>query len=153
LWRGRDLGGPELKVLLAAEDYFSAAPVLNKVIAAEQDVLAARRPAVEKFVAAIIKASRVFAADPHVWVEAMQRVRPDVPRGELEELARSFALSWSANGGLDPAHVTYSLEQLYHEPDFRELRRVGADEVLDTAPIAAVLQRIGTASGLDAGVR
>ena len=31
---------PALKVLLSAEDYFNAAPVLNKVIVAEQDWLA-----------------------------------------------------------------------------------------------------------------
>ena len=45
---------PGLKVLLSDEDYFNAAPVLNKVIVADQDFLAARRPAVERFVAALV---------------------------------------------------------------------------------------------------
>jgi len=144
---------PGLKVLLSDEDYFKAAPVLNKVIVAEQDVLAARRPAVERFVAALVKASRAFAADPNAWVEAMRVVRPEVPRGELEELARSFARHWSVNGGLDPAQVVYSIEQLYRQPDFRELRRVGADEVLDLGPLGAVLSRIGIIEGIDEPAR
>jgi NitT/TauT family transport system substrate-binding protein len=134
---------PGLKVLLSDEDYFNAAPVLNKVIVAEQEVLAARRPAVERFVAALVKASRAFAADPDAWVEAMRVARPDVPRAELQELARSFTRDWSVNGGLDPAQVAYSIGQLYRQPEFRELRRVGADELLDLGPLGTVLSRIG----------
>jgi len=142
-------GRPELKVLLPAEAFFRAAPLLNKVIAADEDLLAARRPAVERFVAAILKASRAFAANPDAWVAAMHSVRPEVPRAELTELAASFARSWSVNGGLDPAHVAYSIEQHYREPEFRELRRVGADELIDNGPLAAVLARIGVMAGLD----
>jgi NitT/TauT family transport system substrate-binding protein len=140
---------PGLKVLLSDEDYFNAAPVLNKVIVAEQNVLAARGPAVERFVAALVKASRAFAADPGAWVEAMRHARPDVPRRELEELAHSFARHWSVNGGLDPAQVTYSIEQLYRQPEFRELRRVSTDELLDPGPLGLVLSRIGIIAGID----
>src|SRR6185436_20398221 len=100
------------------DEFFRAAPLLNKVIAADEDLLIARRPAVERFVAAIVKASRSFAADPNTWVGAMHHVRPDIPRAELAELAASFARSWSVNGGLDPAHVAYSIEQHYREPEF-----------------------------------
>ncbi len=123
--------------------------MLNKVIVAEQDVLAARRPAVERFVAALVKASRVFAADPGAWVEAMRQARPDVPQRELEELAQSSIRHWSVNGGLDPAQVTYSIEQLYRQPEFRDVRRVSADELLDPGPLGSVLSRIGIIAGLD----
>lgn len=140
---------PGLKVLLSDDDYFNAAPVLNKVIVAEQDVVTARRPAVERFVAALVKASRTFAADPGAWVEAMRQVRPDVPQRELEELARSFARHWSVNGGLDPAQVSYSIEQLYRQAEFRDVRRVNADELLDMAPLRSVLSRIGIMAGID----
>ena len=140
---------PDLKVLLSAEDFFRAAPVLNKVIAVEEGRLAAKRVAIERFTAAIIKASRAFAADPNSWVMAMATARPDVPREELEALARSFASSWSVNGGLDRAQVAYSIEQIYREPDFRALRRVDADELLDTRPIASVLQQLGPLPDLD----
>ena len=142
----------DLKVLLSAEDYFRAAPLLNKVIAVDEATLAAKRPAIERFVAAIIKASRAFAADPNIWVEAMAAARPDVPRSELHELAQSFARSWSVNGGLDPAQLAYSIEQLYREQEFRNLRRVGVDELLDTGPITSVLERIGVVPGLDPNV-
>ena len=142
----------DLKVLLSAEDYFRAAPLLNKVIAVDEATLAAKRPAIERFVTAIIKASRAFAADPNIWVEAMVAARRDVPRAELHELAQSFSRSWSVNGGLDPAQVAYSIEQLYREQEFRNLRRVGVDELLDTGPIASVLERIGVVPGLDPNV-
>jgi NitT/TauT family transport system substrate-binding protein len=144
---------PDLKVLLSSEDYFHAAPLLNKVIAVDEATLAAKRPAVERFVAAIIKASRAFAADPNTWVEAMAAARRDVPRAELHELAQSFSRSWSVNGGLDPAQVAYSIDQLYRQQEFRNLRRVGADELLDKGPIASVLERIGAIPGLDPNVQ
>jgi NitT/TauT family transport system substrate-binding protein len=140
---------PGLKVLLSAEDYFKAAPVLNKVIVAEENLLVTRRPAVERFVTALIKASRAFADDPETWVEAMHRARPDIARSELAELARSFVRSWSVNGGLHPAQFAYSIEQLYRDPEFRGTRRVPADELLDGSPIAAVLARIGVFRGQD----
>ena len=72
---------------------------------------------------------------------------------KLEALARSFASSWSVNGGLDRAQVAYSIEQIYREPDFRALRRVGADELLDTRPIASVLQQLGPLPDLDGPTR
>jgi NitT/TauT family transport system substrate-binding protein len=140
---------PDLKVLLSAEDYFRAAPVLNKVIAVEAATLAAKRPAVERFVAAIVKASRAFATDPKLWVEAMAVARPDVPSDELDELARSFARSWSVNGGLDLAQVAHTIEWLYQGEEFRDIRRVGPGEFLDTGPILSVLERLGVISGLD----
>ena len=79
----------------------------------------------------------------------MRVARPDVPRDELAELARSFARHWSVNGGLDPAQVVYSIDQLYRQPEFRELRRVSADELLDPGPLGAVLSRMGIIEGLD----
>jgi NitT/TauT family transport system substrate-binding protein len=144
---------PGLKVLLSAEEYFTAAPVLNKVIVAEEGWLASRRPAAERFVAAVIKASRAFAADPDTWIEAMHQARPDVARSELAELARSFARSWSVNGGLHPGQVDYSIEQLYRDPEFQEARRVDGDEIIDLGPVTAVLSRIGISAGLDEPAR
>jgi NitT/TauT family transport system substrate-binding protein len=140
---------PGLKVLLSADDYFDAAPLLNKVIVAEEGWLAARRPAVERFIAAIIKASRAFATDPEIWVEAMHRARPDLTRDELAELAQAFARRWSVNGGLHPVQVGYSIEQLYRDPELREVRRVGVGEIVDLGPIATVLSRIGIHPGMD----
>jgi NitT/TauT family transport system substrate-binding protein len=143
---------PNLKVLLSAEDYLRSAPILNKVIVGDEGTLVAKRPAVERFVAAIIKASRAFASNPNTWVAAMAQARPDVPKAELEDLAGTFARSWSVNGGLHPAQVAYSIEQHYREESFRQLRRVDADELLDTKPIAAVLGRIGVIPGLDPNI-
>jgi NitT/TauT family transport system substrate-binding protein len=144
---------PGLKVLLSAEDYSRAAPVLNKVIVVEEALLTAKRSAVERFVTAIMKASRTFAADPGTWVEAMHRARAEVPRQELSELAHSFARSWSVNGGLDLTQAAYSIEQLYRDSDFRETRRVGAAELFDGGPVTTVLSRIGVIPGLDEPMR
>ena len=42
-------------------------------------------------------------------------------------LTRAFAA--------DPVQVVYSIEQLYRQPEFRGLRSVSADELLDRGPL------------------
>ena len=90
-----------LAVLVPVDDYFAAAPVINKVNVVPDAVLSAKHDQVAAVVRALIKASRDFASQPELWVDAMAMARPDVDRATLEMLARSFTGSWSVNGGLN----------------------------------------------------
>ncbi len=139
-----------LAVLVSPEDYFAAAPVLNKVNVVPDSVLASRRDDVEKVVRALIKTSRDFAEHPEHWVDAMVAARPDVDRQTLETLAKSFVGAWSVNGGLNRSEVEATVDWMYATPDFADLRRVGFDEWVDLGPIAAVLKSDGVAPEHDA---
>jgi NitT/TauT family transport system substrate-binding protein len=139
-----------LHVLVEPDDYYAAAPVLNKVNVVPDAVLAERRDDVEKVVAALVKASRDFARQPELWVEGMVAARPDVDRATLEQLAQTFVGAWSVNGGLNRAEIEATVDWNYETPDFEGLRKVGFDEWVDLGVLGAVLDREGVATESDA---
>lgn len=138
-----------LHVLVDPEAYFAAAPVLNKVNVVPDSVLRDRRDEVEKVVRAIVKASRSFAREPSLWVDAMAAARPDVGRDTLETLAKSFVPAWSVNGGLNRAEIAATVDWTYATPDFAGLRKVGIDEWVNLSVITDVLKSEGIAPGDD----
>lgn len=138
-----------LQVLVTPEDYYAAAPVINKVNVVPDAVLAERRDDVEKVVTALVKASRDFAARPELWVEGMVTARPDVDRATLEQLAQTFVPSWSVNGGLNREEIEATVDWTYATPDFEGLRRVEFDEWVDLGILGAVLDAEGVAAESD----
>lgn len=138
-----------LHVLVDPQAYFAAAPVLNKVNVVPDSVLATRRDEVEKVVSAIVKASRAFAKEPQLWVDAMATARPDVDRETLGTLAKSFASAWSVNGGLNRAEIDATVDWTYATPDFADVRKVGFDEWVDLGILGDVLKAQGVVPGVD----
>lgn len=138
-----------LHVLIEPDAYFAAAPVLNKVNVVPDAVLQERRDDVVKVVRAIVKASRAFARDPGIWVDAMATARPDVDRATLETLGKSFVNAWSVNGGLNRAQIDATVDWTYATPDFADLRKVGFDDWVDLSAITDVLKTEGIAPGDD----
>jgi NitT/TauT family transport system substrate-binding protein len=135
---------PGLAVLVSADDYYRAAPLVAKVDAATPAALARKAEAVRRFTAAILKASRAFAADRDGWVEAMLARRPDLERGALEELWPDFRSTWAVNGQLDLAEYARSADFLYASEGFRDVTtHVGVDRWTDTAVLDRVLAEIG----------
>ncbi|MYZ47275.1 ABC transporter substrate-binding protein [Propylenella binzhouense] len=142
-----------LHVLVDQDAYYAAAPVVNKVNVVAPAALESRRKDVEAVIAALVKASRDFAADPEKWVAAMAAERPDVSRATLETLAKSFAGSWSVNGGLARDELAATEAWLYETPDFAGLPEVPLAAWTEFGPLDAVLARLGTAPGRDRPVR
>jgi NitT/TauT family transport system substrate-binding protein len=142
-----------LHVLVDTDAFYIAAPVLQKVNVVPDAVLEARRDDVAGVVRALTLAARDFARDPARWVDAMAVARPDVSREDLALLARSFAASWSENGGLNRGEIEYTVEWLYESPDFADLRRPDLAEWVDFSVLDAVLAEVGTAPGADRPAR
>ena len=92
---------------------------------------------------AIIKASRDFATNPKMWVDAMVVARPDVARSDLEALAEAFKYSWSVNGGLNKDDLQTTTNTDYEGPDYKDLRKVSFDEWVDLSIIQSVLKSVG----------
>lgn len=139
-----------LHVLVSQDDYYAAAPVVSKVNIVTTKVLEERRDDVRKVVAALIKASRDFAADPAAWTTAMAKARPDIDAETLDVLGKSFAKSWSVNGGLSKDELDYTVSSLYEGEDFAKLRRVELPEWVDFSVIDEVLTGLGTEKTMDA---
>ncbi|MFC7704136.1 ABC transporter substrate-binding protein [Plastorhodobacter daqingensis] len=146
------LPDPEaVNVLLDADAYYAAAPVVTKVNAVPQAVLDTRRAEVEAVIEALVLASRDFAADGASWASAMAEARPDVDRDDLDQLATLYAQSWSVNGGLQRDELEYTASWVAQSEDFQGLDLPSLEAWVDFGPLDAVLARIGVddSAGMD----
>jgi len=142
-----------LHVLIDQDDYYTAAPVVQKVNVVTDKVLQERRDDVVAVTRALIAASRDFAADPAKWVDAMAKAREDVSRDDLEALAEAFTDSWSVNGGLNRQELEYTVDWAYDSPDFEGVKKVNLEDWVDFSVIDEALEKLGKAKGADQPVR
>jgi NitT/TauT family transport system substrate-binding protein len=130
-------------------DFYKAAPYVTKLNVVTEEIARTRARDVQGVVRGIMLASRAFAADPKVWVDAMEKARPDQKRADLEELAQAYRLSWAVNGGLNLADVGFTTDMLYRDPEWSDLKHIAPKDWIDTRFIDAVLADSGTAPTLD----
>jgi NitT/TauT family transport system substrate-binding protein len=127
-----------LGVLIDQPAYFKAAPMVTKVNVVTADTAKNRHNEVAGVVRGILAASRDFARDPELWVNAMVKARPDVPRDQLEALAQAYEGEWSTDGGLDMKELAFTTDALYKSADFKDVpRRVEPAEWVDRSFIEA----------------
>jgi len=132
-----------LHVLVDQPTYFAAASVIDKVNVVRDDVLKSKQSEITAVTKAIILASRDFANNPKIWVDAMVVARPDVKRADLEALAEAFKYSWSVNGGLNKDELNNTVEATYQGPDYKDLRKISFDEWVDLSIVQSVLKSVG----------
>jgi NitT/TauT family transport system substrate-binding protein len=138
-----------IKVLLNADDYFNAVPLVNKGNAVTTRVLAEKPEALRRFTAAMIKASRYFAENKQAWVGAMAKLRPDIAAADLEYLWDQFGASWAVNGQLNMGAYQTSTDFLYDTGTFTDSPRIDAAAWADPEFVDAVLKEVGVYPKLD----
>jgi len=129
-----------LAVLLDQNAYYQAAPLVTKLNVVTADTAKNRRQDVAGVVQAILSASRDFAKDPELWVDAMVKARPDVKREQLEVLAKAYANSWQVAGGLDEKELAVTTDAFYKSEDFKDIpKRVEPKDWIDRSFIDGAL--------------
>jgi NitT/TauT family transport system substrate-binding protein len=138
-----------LTVLVDQQNFYRLAPFVSKLNVVTDEVAKTKAKEIAGVVRGIILASRDFAKDPKLWVDAMAAARPDVKRADLETLAEAYKKSWSVNGGLNLDEVKFTIDTTYESPDFKDARRVAPSEWIDTSFIDVALKDLGTEHGSD----
>lgn len=138
-----------LHVLVDADAYFAAAPVVSKVNVVTPQVLETRRDEVEAVVTALVRLARDIAADPGLWVEAMAKARSDIAPADLETLAAAYAKSWPVNGGLSAKELAFTADWNFKSEDFAQLPPVALSDWVDFSILDDVLAKLGTTADLD----
>lgn len=136
-------------ILLGQDDFFRAAPVVQKVNIVPDAVLQKRRREVLAVTTALMRASRDFARDNALWADAMGKLRPDVSHEDLLRLARSFSADWCVNGGLRRDELEFTAQWLARAPDFAGLRQVPLAEWVDFSVVDEIREKIGDDRGGD----
>jgi NitT/TauT family transport system substrate-binding protein len=140
---------PNLKVLVNADEYFNALPLVNKGNVVTTRVLTEKAEGLRRFTAALIKTSRYAAENKAGWVDAMAKLRPDIARGDLEYLWDQFGASWAVNGQLNVAAYQTSNDFLYEQGTFNDAPKIDAGDWVDPQFVDAVLRNIGVYPNVD----
>lgn len=138
-----------LSVLIDQQDFYRLAPYVSKLNVVTEEVAKTKAKEIAAVVRGIILASRDFADNPKLWVDAMVEARPDVKREDLEALAESYRKSWSVNGGLNLDDIKFTTDTEYASPEFQDLRRVEPREWIDTSFVDAALKDLDTDRAFD----
>ena len=138
-----------LTMVIGQADFYKAAPFVTKLNVVTDDVAQTRARDVQGVVRGIMMASRAFAANPGIWVDAMKQARPDWKRADLAALAEAYRPNWAVNGGLNLADLGFTTDMLYRDPEWSDLKRIGPKDWIDTRFVDAVLAESGTTPALD----
>lgn len=142
-----------LEVLVDPDAYYEAAPVVQKVNVVSREILETRREEIEAVLRALVLLSRDFAADPAHWAEAIAPYAPDLSDTERLELSRSFAQSWSVNGGMSVEELRFSQDWLFQTPDFEGLDPAPIEDWADFTVVDTVLETLGHMPDFDPPAR
>jgi NitT/TauT family transport system substrate-binding protein len=140
---------PNIKVLVDVDDYYNSLPLVNKGNAVTAKVLAEKPEALQRFTAALIKASRYLAGNKSAWVAGMAQLRPDMSQSDLGELWDQFGSSWAVNGQLNVNAYQSSTDFLYETGTFADLPKIDAGDWTDTEFVDAVLKDQGVVPNVD----
>lgn len=140
---------PNIHVLVNADDYYNALPLVNKGNAVTTKVLQDKPEALRRFTTALIKTSRYLAENKSAWVDGMLKLRPEMQRADLEYLWDQFGASWSVNGQLNvPAYQT-STDFLYEQGAFPNTAKIDATAWVDTEFVDSALKTLGVYPNMD----
>ncbi|ARO15600.1 ABC transporter substrate-binding protein [Ketogulonicigenium robustum] len=142
-----------LHIITNVDDFYAAAPVVNKVNIVTLATLQNRQAEVDGITRAVIRASRDVAENSQLWVDFMTTARPDVSAETLDALAAAFTQSWSVNGGLSADELNFTAEWAYKGEEFVGVRPVTLNEWVDFGPIDRALESLGTSDISDAVTR
>ena len=140
---------PNIHVLLNADDYYNALPLVNKGDAVTLKVLNDKAEALRRFTTALIKTSRYLAENKQAWVDGMAKLRPDVARSDLEFLWDQFGASWGVNGQINMTAYQTSTDFLYDQGTFGDAPRIQAADWADTQFVDGTLHDLGVYPNVD----
>jgi len=132
-----------IKLLVDESSYFKADPAVNKVNAVTAKLLKQKQQELTRFNAAIIKASRAFAANKQTWVDAMKTRRSDIAETDLNNLWDQFKGAWAVNGQINLDVYQKTADQVYATSDFQDVPKIGVKDWTDTSFVDAFLKQYG----------
>ncbi len=140
---------PGIHVLMSADDYYNAVPLVNKGNAVTLSVLRSKPEELRRFTTALIKASRYLAENKSAWVDGMARLRPDIARSDLEYLWDQFGSSWAVNGQINLDAYQSSTDFLYEQGTFGDAPKIQAKDWVDTTFVDSALHDLGVYPKVD----
>lgn len=138
---------PGIHILIQPEDFSAATPGLSKFVAALDTTIANKHEALQRFVDALVEASRMYATHPDQWVSAMAEIRDDLPRPTLEKTATFLTNRWCVYGCLNALELEKTVAFIYANPDFKDMKAIASEELVDRQFVTKAIATLGPAPG------
>ncbi|MEQ1768776.1 MAG: ABC transporter substrate-binding protein [Devosia sp.] len=138
---------PGIHILVQPEDFSGATPGLSKFVAALDTTIASKHEALQRFVDALVEASRMYATNPDQWVSAMADIRDDLPKATLEKTATFLTDRWCVYGCLNANELEKTVAFIYSNPDFKDMKAIAAEDLVDRQFLAKSIETLGPATG------
>lgn len=140
-------GTPGISILVSPEAFSEASPGMSKFVAALDSTIADKHDALQRFVDALVDASRSLEADPAQWVAAMAVEREDLTPANLQLTADFLAGRWCVNGCMSPEALSKTAEFIYSNPDFAEVKKISIEDVVAPDFTAKAIENLGAFEG------
>ncbi len=138
---------PGLSILVSPDDFFKAAPIESKFVAALEPTIEKKRDAIQRFVDALVDISRAFDADSSKWVDAMVKARDDLKKEDLAATTKLLDGRWCVNGCLDVDNLQKTVDFIYNSPDFKDVPVLKASDVTDESFVQTATTDLGAYKG------
>lgn len=138
---------PGLCIIVPPEDFFEAAPVQSKYVAALESTIGEKGEAIQRFVDALIDISRDFDTTPSSWVDVVAKARDDLGAEKLTATTKFLAGRWCVNGCINVDYLQQTVDFIYETPDFADVPVLSAADVTDEAFVLKAIETLGAYNG------
>ncbi|MET3927921.1 ABC transporter substrate-binding protein [Devosia sp. 2618] len=140
-------------VLLDSNEFSQRGPALSKFVAALDSTIETKREALQRFTDALIDTSRAMAEHPQEWIDAAVEARPDLTPANIKSTSDLIAKRWCVYGCMNPTELEKSVDFVYGNPDFAEVKVVGFNDVVDLSFTEKAYENLGAYDGTVLDVR
>jgi len=138
---------PGINILVSPEDFSKAAPGVSKFVAALDSTIATKHEAIQRFVDALVDASRNFETNPDQWVTAMAAARDDLSPANLKKTADFLGDRWCVYGCMNAAALAKAAAFIYANPDFKDVKVIPITDIVDPSFTAKTAETLGVFDG------
>jgi NitT/TauT family transport system substrate-binding protein len=138
---------PGLSIIVPPQDFFEAAPVQSKFVAALESTIEEKHEAIQRFANALVDIARDFDTEPAAWVDAMTEVRQDLTSEDLQATTALLAGRWCVNGCINVEYIQKTTDFIYESPDFEGVPVITAADITDDSFVLAASEELGTYEG------
>jgi len=144
---------PGINILVQPETFSEYAPGLSKFVATLDGRIADKHEALQRFVDALIDASRTFESDSKQWTAAMVAARDDLSQDNIDKTADFLAGRWCVNGCLNANELDKTVKFIYSKPDFKDVKAIPPTDLVDQSFIDKSVATLGAFEGHELDVR
>jgi NitT/TauT family transport system substrate-binding protein len=134
-------------VLVGPDDFAERSPGQSKFVATLEGTIETKREALQRFTDALADASRAMQAEPDKWAEAMAAAREDLSPESIAATASLNASRWCVNGCMNHDSLSKAVEFAYANPDFKDVKVVSVDDLIDLSFNESMLETLGVHEG------